>query len=546
MSQKVLTLYDTLKELEGEFLVKYMQTSDEDKLDNLINGELESDPEPGTPLQLQHATHQFDVDTKPIDEPAGWSMSLTPRGLSIHAVTRNLSEFNEFIKTVSRQVIRDFGADYLPALWDPDAEGYFEQESDTEELEEDEYLVTVPVFCTSSLLSRRHPPSPPSPPQTTTTSINMEDVSIQIQKILPHILQHLLERYTSLDKPNTTVTHHLIQLMLQLEAYLRLSDDSRDELSFICVITVYIISISYFPTSTTLGNVLIPLHDCISYLKAIYLDYILSVEAVPSYQLILCSVLLGWIDNAMIPIAIRLLCNSDWRQQKKDDNDKWHLLIASLIYLDIESATFQYNPPQIYNGKEVMRLSAIKGEHKERAVVILLEAKLMCLLNKVVTLFYQVVKQQEEVKVRKIDVDEVLTLVRDMELWEQELPDWAKWNVIKENKGPEFIVHMHMIYNMVKILLFRPFSITVGQNQEEQTLTKTTFLDLSIQAADKLATCLVDVSYGHMDHWTTSACNLVTDVTERVTKMFDKDEEIVDQLEKIQSRLQIKERISSN
>lgn len=517
-----------------------MQTSEEDKLDKLINGELEPDPEPQTPLQLQHATttiHQFDVDTKPIDEPAGWSMSLSPRGLSIHAVTRNLSEFNEFIKTVSGQVIRDFGADYLPALWDPDAEGYFEQESDTEELEEDEYLVTVPVFCTSSLLSRRHHPQT----QLNTTS-NTEDVSIQIQKMVPDILQHLLERYKSLQQRPNNVTHHLIQLMLQLEEHLRLSYETRDELSFICVITAYIISISYFPP--TLGNNSI-MHDCIWYLKTIYLDYILRVEAVPTYQLILCSVLLGWIDNSLIPIAIRLLCNSDWRQQ---DDAKWQVLIASLIYLDIESATFQFKCSQIYDGKEVMKQSAATIEPTEwdtpplQVAVIILEAKLMCLLNKVVTLFYQVVQVKEEDQVRKIDVDEVLTLVRDMEIWEQELPDWAKWNVIKENnKGSEFIVHMHMIYNMVKILLFRPFSITVNQSEEEQTLTKTTFLDLSIQAADKLTTCLVDVSSSfhgqQQQHWRKSACNLVTDVTERVTKMFDKDEEIVDRLEKLQSRL---------
>ncbi|KAG2237634.1 hypothetical protein INT48_004537 [Thamnidium elegans] len=274
LSQKVLTLYDTLKELEGEFLVKYMQTSEEDKLDKLIKQELEEDPEPQPPLQLQHATHQFDVDTKPvIDEPAGWSMSLTPRGLSIHAVTRNLSEFNEFIKTISGQVIRDFGADYLPALWDPDAEGYFEQESDTEELEEDEYLVTVPVFCTSSLLLCRRRQENHSRSNTAS-----EEISIQIQKMFPEILQHLLQRYKSLEQPSTTttVTHHLIQLILQLEEYLRLSYDSRDELSFICVIAAYIISVSYFPPITTvLGNDLIPPHDFICYIKTIYLDYVL-------------------------------------------------------------------------------------------------------------------------------------------------------------------------------------------------------------------------------------------------------------------------------
>ncbi|KAI9354685.1 hypothetical protein BD770DRAFT_444955 [Pilaira anomala] len=563
LSQKVLTLYDTLKELEGEFLVKYMQTNEdeptfsyepEDPLPPTTPSPPTSQPcqlllplpPPPPPPPQQHTTAMD-------DEPAGWSMSLTPQGLSIHAITRNATEFNQFIKTLSRQVLRDFGPDYLPSMWDPDAEGYFDLDSDTEELDEDAYLVTVPVFSTRSLL---HPLQPP-PIHTKSSSYSSSclDPTSSISHAVPYIIDHLIERYKTLLllHSNTTVTHHLVQLMLQLKDYLNLSSNNsvttvrEDELSYICLLTAYVISKTFFPATISIKkeeDIIeeINVEDCIEYTKMIYLDYILRVEAVPSYQLILCSILLGWIENQFIPIAIRLLCNTGLEKESMS----WQVLIASLVYLDIQTATFQFKRPQFlqYASSSSVRAAAEQEETKptEREILIqkvsLLEGKLMCLLNKVVRLFYQVEQEKEQVAVRKIDVDEVLTLVRDMEVWEQELPDWAKWNVM--NDSEVIIMNMHMIYNMIKILLFRPFSITFDQAQEEQTLTKITFLDMSIGAADKLATCLSSVTYQGLDHWSRSASNLVKDVTERVKKIFDKDEDIVDQLNKIQSRLQIK------
>jgi hypothetical protein len=67
---------------------------------------------------------------------------------------------------------------------------------------------------------------------------------------------------------------------------------------------------------------------------------------------------------------------------------------------------------------------------------------------------------------------------------------------------------------------------------------------MSTVSADRLATCLCHIhEYGFTGFWTRAASNLVRDVSKRVLKMFDKDKDIVSQLDIIQRRLEKAEQI---
>lgn len=609
LSQKVLTLYDTLRELEGEFLVKYMQTMDEDMNDTILEKDedldqqfpcLESDiatnyQAPSNQLSQTENSNKRQklIKQEPEDisteEPSGWSMSLTPIGLSIHAVTRNLSEFNEFAKTLSRQIMRDFGSNYLPKLWDPDAEGYFE-DSDDEELAEDEYLITVPVFSTSSLLFNVTPNLPDSifikqetpSRDVMRTLLNGADTLVTlIQSHFPHMIKHLDMRYRWLEEDIAcTAPHHLAILMHQLKMYLPdyapMSHMSiTDSVVQVCILTAYVVSVTLLPPVPKLTFPPLPTslwRDCAEYATMLLVEEVLlRGDQVNPYPVILCGILLAWIDaelasnefkaDTMVNISLRVLCASDW----KTEEPAWQILIAALLYLDVYSATFHFRRPQLRGeGSAELWKAAIQmrepsrwdGSFREAGIV--LEARLMSLLSKVVSLFYEVDEEisplqgENEINVRKIDVDEVLTLVRDVELWEHELPEWAKWNAnLNETEHQSRIglkMHMHMIHNMVKILLFRPFSTDLYQQEEsEQTFTTTTFLDLSTSSADRLSTCLCRIhEYGFTGFWTRAASNLVRDVSKRVLKMFDKDQDIVNQLNIIQKRLEKAELIKKD
>lgn len=523
------------------------------------------------------------------EEPSGWSMSLTPNGLSIHAVTRNLSEFNEFAKTLSRQIMRDFGSNYLPKLWDPDAEGYFE-DSDDEELAEDEYLITVPVFSTSSLLFNVTPNLPDSifikqetpSRDVMRTLLNGADTLVTlIQSHFPHMIKHLDMRYRWLEEDIAcTAPHHLAILMHQLKMYLpdyapTSHMPSTDSVVQVCILTAYVVSVTLLPSVPKLIFPPLPTslwRDCAEYATMLLVEEVLlRGDQVNPYPVVLCGILLAWIDaelasnefkaDTMVNISLRVLCASDW----KTEEPAWQILIAALLYLDVYSATFRFRRPQLRGeGSAELWKAAIQmreqsrwdGSFREAGIV--LEARLMSLLSKVVSLFYEVDEEisplqgENEINVRKIDVDEVLTLVRDVELWEHELPEWAKWNAnLNETEHQSRIglkMHMHMIHNMVKILLFRPFSTDLYQQEEsEQTFTTTTFLDLSTSSADRLSTCLCRIhEYGFTGFWTRAASNLVRDVSKRVLKMFDKDQDIVNQLNIIQKRLEKAELIKKD
>ncbi|RCH92653.1 hypothetical protein CU098_009976, partial [Rhizopus stolonifer] len=240
---------------------------------------------------------------------------------------------------------------------------------------------------------------------------------------------------------------------------------------------------------------------CADYATNLLMDLIFDQgDQLSSYPVILCTLLLAWIHTelvsssspqALIGLAIRLLILSDYEQ-----TSPWQALMAALIYLDVYSALFYAHTLQ----QNALWPSFEKPKDKE--------TQWMLLLAQVISLFYHPYTNH----IRKVDVDEVLTLVRDMEIQEQTLSD---------QKQPIQVVHY-----MIKILLFRPFCM-----HGEQTLTKSTFLDLSTSAADALSQLLLK------EHtpWSKGALLLIQDVLDRVSAEFQ-DGDTQAQLDRIKKQ----------
>ncbi|KAI8997127.1 hypothetical protein BDB01DRAFT_20547 [Pilobolus umbonatus] len=499
-------------------------------------------------------------------------MSLTPVGLSLQAVTRNCAEFNEFAKVLSRQLVHDFGVECLPKKWDPDAEGYFE-ESDQDELDEDEYLVTVPIFSISSLLDTQ---SPRNDIHRTPRIISNKDIYTLIRDHYPYILKYLYTYYQALETNTMITSHHIITLMLQLKSCLPINQPPAstsvpqlNAITELCIITAYVISIILLPPIPYSKPPPLPSHlleYCTEYATSLLVDIVLSAEdSIPPYPILLCSILLGWIKvetptecrtDYLVHMALRLLC----AVYEQNDTIEWRVMVASLLYLDIYSAIIQSKRPQLRGeGSSQLWRSIMRKRQSSEGLYntgILLEAQLMSLLDRILSLFYEVKDKplsDKKINVRKIDVDEVLTLVRDIELWENDLPEWIKWNTQNMNE-PAYLsmkLHIHMIHNIAKILLYRPFCTEFinpdNKNEiqaDEQTYTKTTFLDMSMISADRLVTCVHNlVRFGFSGYWINTASIAVRDVSGRVRQLFDKDEEISNQLKTIEDRLQRAERI---
>lgn len=501
-------MYDSLRELEGEFLVRYMQ--------NQIESEPPSDTEDDEPLLLEEEQKEEIA----IKEPAGWSMSFGPSGLSLQAVTRNLNEYRQFIRSLSLQLARDFGQDCLPKQWDPDAEGYGEEAIEQDEVDEDEYLVTVQVDSIHTLFSLTDRDTSTQPEQDVTIDIIIPTF---IQMHLPHMIEYLKFKYKQLKKKGQQ-PYHLVNIMLQLEPFLpTTTTDSVDTISMISIVMGYITAIHLLPPSPPI-HLLPPLPDaiwqgCIRHVTLHLIELVLSHESVP-YPNMLCILLLAWYEAEMnkrndvwIELALRII----YQQPEQE-----RMILPALIYLDCYSAIFQ-SRKLIFSYD--IKIDEWNGTNEEEEGI-LLETKLMKLLQKVLLLFYQIEREEEGYK--KIDVDEVLDLVKQIEEWENSLPEWVQWN--NDNKK-DMKMYLHMIHNIIKLLLFRPFT----KISEEQTYTKTTFLDMSMISVDKLIICLDYNKYEK--NWIKASKNLIKDVVNRQRSMFDQDEQIIEQVDLILNKL---------
>ncbi|KAI7863442.1 hypothetical protein BDF14DRAFT_1885180 [Spinellus fusiger] len=449
LSEKVLDLYGTLQELEGEFLEHCIKKTDKDQSDSIASISTSTSTNTTTtiphnaslktPFRLRETDDEDTIvrySRKPSKEVPGWSISLSIDGFTLQTCIKTISDLYNFIQEANQQISRDFESETMSSDWILDDIEDYEQE----ELDEDNYLVIVPIFPRTALLG--------------------------------------------------TPTEHGLLL-----------DGCDDSLTYPLLVSATLLAW----TETEYSAVLVK-------------------------------------TNYLIPITLRTLCGCDW----ETSSTEWLILAGALLYLDIYASIFQYHEPILCGEGSTslqQRLSIVSPQSlSDEHTSILLECRLMLLFHQAVSLFYHV--DNSQVHVKKVDVDILLTLVRDIEKWEHSLPLWARWTYETETKLLGLKYHMHMIHNMTKILLFRPFCTDFYphnlsmEEMNEQTHTKTTFLDLSTASADRLVVCLGEVyPIERISYWTRAAGTLVRDVIERVRLSFDSDEESTEELKNIEESL---------
>lgn len=621
LSKKVLDLYDSLRDLEGELLYKYLQPSssqqqtsytteqeqDNEALDENIAFALKTEsPTPianeTTPasLLLLDAPHQgslspvaFDMEKsvpplphsmaqtdQPPPKEITWSMSYLSNGVSIQTTAHTISEFVIFINKLTRQLFQDFGNTdpSLSTYWEMDDQSmdpaYGDSsgacdEDDEDELDEDAYLVTVPIFDISYFLQRHSATATikKSPPPAHSPVLDASTQSTLLQYVYRTLNNNADTSITSNSAPSVTVSgspppyHHVTLLLDQLKLFLPaqddfISDSLTDPLTTLYIFTAYLTCNTFCTTATAATTSTMDTLECYTYTKALLLD--LAFRIPPTYSVSLSILLLTWIQvkwqqqqeeemayladdtSLLLDLAWRMIPSTFWPTTTFEAQ----LIGTSLIYLNAFTLTFHAQPPTTshldHDVGSALRhqLSqslpiALRNDNNRPLICMLLESQLMWYHHQVLGLFYTATAPAQDTAeatpTRKVDVDEVLTLVRDLEHWEQHLPSWAMWPAAQ---------HLHLTLNIIKILLFRPFCIEFNQSGGvEQTYTKTTFLDLSLHSADRLATCLTATTATTTSCWTSAAHQMIWDVVTRVQTTFDYDPDIKVQLEALIHRI---------
>ncbi|KAF7722310.1 hypothetical protein EC973_003461 [Apophysomyces ossiformis] len=551
LSQKVLDLYDTLKELEGELLVPYLQTMEQPLDGPVPDSPIESSqPNNGTIQQPTKRQRRLSYSSEP---SSVWSMSLTSMGLSIQATVRHIAEFYRFAQDLSRQLCRDFGISYLPPHWEIEEDGYADhkengkrdedEEEEEEEPEEDEYLITIPIYPTADLLPIDHKGS---------FKPNNSSVSLPpLKELLEHVYSTKL-RPTSIQ---------VIFLMDQLATFLPPSlEAGHNELQTIYIYTAYTVSSLFAADERSPSSEL--WKTCAEHVMDLLFETMIT-DTGQTYALVLCTILIGYVYTATVVASAKVetliyLAGRQCIAAEKSGDLPWQALVGCLVYLDIYAAAFGHRRYLLCGdgATALWHTVAQKRVSKDSQTVIVLEAQAIRLLNQVLSLLYTT---SDEMHLKKVDVDDILTLIRDIEIWEHALPPWAEWTS-NEGQRPSLTNHMHMIHNLAKILLFRPLckypkqsrrendhdevhkeEVMVEEEEEdegenEQTHTRTTFLDLSVASIDRLASCLIGD-----DHWARAAAYVARDVLVHVRGIFENDEEIQTELESIEQRLRATE-----
>ncbi|KAI9028326.1 hypothetical protein CLU79DRAFT_561748 [Phycomyces nitens] len=492
-----------------------------------------------------------------VEEPATWSILLTLAGLTLQTSANTISGLYEFIQEASRQLSRDFGFECLPENWDLDDTEVYEEELG-EELDEDSYLVTIPIFPIRALMvynEKAVPVKKNSKPKAVNPDAAEKIIKANMKELLGSL--EALGNNTIFD---TIACPQVVVLLRQIQPVIShyskriptVGSVYDNPILYIVICTSYA-ALCAFGAKTLPRNA--PLYtSCVRIATDLLLNIFLQkYDNDYTYLLLVSATLLAWIETdvaektpspnaggSLIHLCLRVLSGCELQVS----STSWLTLASSLVYLDIYSAIFLQHEPHLGGEASALVLkrlfSPVKQLSNEHESV-LLESQLMSFFRQVISLFYH--SDSTYIRVKKLDVDILLTLVQDIERWEHSLPTWAKWTneVVPALAG--FKAHMHMIHNMIKILLFRPFcteftSPSLGVLMaNEQTYTRTTFLDLSTAAADRLVDCLDRLhTSDSAQYWVKAAGGIVRDVLERVQMSFS-DEETVDELRKIEERL---------
>ncbi|CAO3651026.1 unnamed protein product [Cunninghamella echinulata] len=450
----------------------------------------------------------------------------------------------------------------------------------------------------------------------------------QLYHILPSFLHYVhlkLDQYT---KTNMTpgVPYQILLIIEELKSYLIIQNNNNDNdknnnklidpLSMVYILSTYLIckKICTFKKKDN-DNDDIPLPsswtdaDLYYHIKLMLIDIVLQIT--PTYAACLSVLLLIWynalqedqkeMDQHLIDLAWHMFKNLMHYPLTTVENQ---IISASLIYLDVYATTFRYYHTSISFSSHFIQELGIQFTcrirllcqaihttlnnddnndddltlyKQQQFVLTILESQLMLFLQQILELFYLKDDQnnndddkkvnKKDTIVRKVDVDDVLTLVRDLEQWEQQLPSWAtststvkNKKIKKEQQEQDRVTNMtlqlHLTLHFIKLLLFRPFCTEFKDYGMEQTHTKTTFLDLSLHSADTISNYLIlleekkqaNVKENHpplpysypfqFKQWVFALHQMVLDVIDRVRHTFNSDHDILLQLDAIVNKIE--------
>lgn len=532
LSQKVLNLYGTLRELERDFLQRYAQ-SNEQESDPLLGTKrgrdgLEDDA-PGTEGLTEPQPKRIKSEPEwatTLTDAGSWSMYLSDQGgLAVDAVVRTFPEMTLFLRDFSQQI----QSDDMDCPFDWEAE---DQADD--ELDEDEYLVRIPVASIHHLLADVQKTEAPRTP----SDRNISDKDLKSRVLSRHdaMRAYVNAFYDQIESKNVAI--HILELARHIKSYIFEGDGKTSPMYWICLCSVYATAVT-FEHQALQG-------DCVEYAKRLMMEE-MQHNDFDEHPMAACIVLLSaWILGAntkILHMATRICCFNLHRDQHVRE---WQTIAASLLYYDTYASFFTeahttYGIGEAENWLESYANQLCDPQTAEPGATsaVLLKTQASCFLRQVLKLFY--VRDASMVSsFRKVDVDHVLILVRDIETWEHRLPHWAQWDTHVDNvlcQRERF--RLHLLHGITKILLYRPFCSVHNDTQQdeeepEQTHTRTTFFDMSIATAERLITCIEGTLY---TEWTVTATRLVDELFQRVRHTFGCDEDLMEQINALQACL---------
>ncbi|GAB5592104.1 hypothetical protein Unana1_07004 [Umbelopsis nana] len=579
LSQTVLSLYDTLRHLEGEMLNQYMeereskvkQEAAEDEISNDMALITTGDRNDGLAEIILSNTglHAANGDDPLFDEKSAstWSLSFTHLGLSLQAAVHNVLELETFLKDISGGIFRGF-----------DAASHDNTEHDSysdDELDDSEYLVTIPVCRFSELVGG--------------SSYDHEMEVMTADEDFPpsNLLFNLLKEGKEWKRRiSQKYPPHVVLLVESLEAFLitasldgtynQHTDSTISE--FVNLAAAAIIGSTADNSNFMDNGKVSPEQYSISATNILFENTFSDIEASEWLPIIQSILVLGWYEFAakrclvrarqLVVFAIRVFLI--YQSQRNPPSREWQIAVMSLVYLDVLSSACM-NQRTLLDGDNVSNISrqvmvrTIPQDASDYiAEALYTEFQSIRLLRQVIRVFYAI--DDDDMKtdsVAKVDVDDVLNLVKDVEKWETDLQGWGVLNPNQDESldcsatdhqdigavKTRCKLHAHALHNTVKILLYRPFCTDFeryerqndgsdGDTQFDQTHTHTTFLDLSLESALKIARCYRAL---HSDDFVlVSSTALVEDVIVRVRRAFESDEDMMQSLNVIETTMSAK------
>lgn len=560
LSQTVLSLYDTLRHLEGEMLNQYMEerdndvkkeTEDDDNMALISTGN-RSDGPAEIILSNTGTNDETMDDEQPFEEKAAssWSLSFTHLGLSLQAAVHNVLELENFLKDISGGIFRGFDA---ASADNSDHDSYSD-----EELDDSEYLVTIPVCRFSDLVSN------------TLIDQEMDTELVDEEPRFTHLPFNLFHEHTDWKRRIVKkYPPHVVLLVEALESFITTkdtnekSDDTASDSTtseFVYLAAATIIFASNDEGKNPADERALAEQYCVSATNILFENTFSDIETNEWLPIIQAILVLGWYEfvskrcliraRQLVVFAIRVFLI--YQSQRNPPSREWQIAVMSLVYLDVLSSACM-NRRTLLDGDNVANISrqllvktGLPDAPDYFAESLFMEFQSIRLLRQVTRTFYAI--DDNETKrdlVAKVDVDEVLNLVKDVEKWETDLSPWALLDSDEELASLDdelsaiktrCKLHAHALHNVVKVLLFRPFCTDFqryeNQNDDadtdtrfDQTHTHTTFLDLSLESALKIARCYRALSTD--DFILVIGKSLVEDVIVRVQRAFESDEDMM-------------------